>query len=201
MLTLKENKVLKIIKNSILLENKIPSIRNIMNQLGYKSPRSISLILEGLISKGIVIKNNGKIQIGNHSIDSDQNAETISIPLLGNIACGTPISAQENYETLIPISKKFIDNDKKYFFLRAKGDSMDLAGILDGDLVLVKQQDIANNGDIVVALIDEEATIKEIKINNNSIILLPKSSNPKHQPIILTSDFLIQGIVVTTIKI
>jgi repressor LexA len=76
---------------------------------------------------------------------------------------------------------------------------MNLAGINDGDIVLVRQQGSARNKEIVVALIDDEATIKEFNAADNMIILKPKSSNPAHKPIILTRDFMVQGIVVTTI--
>ncbi|OPZ63120.1 MAG: LexA repressor [Candidatus Aerophobetes bacterium ADurb.Bin490] len=76
---------------------------------------------------------------------------------------------------------------------------MNLAGINDGDAVLIRQQDTARNKDIVVALIDDEATIKEFNKSGDMVLLKPKSTNPKHKPIILTDDFMIQGIVVTTI--
>ena len=76
---------------------------------------------------------------------------------------------------------------------------MNQKGINDGDLVLVKQQSNANNGDIVVALIDDEATIKELRINDDNVVLLPRSSNKAHTPIILSRDFIIQGLVVSTI--
>jgi repressor LexA len=101
---------------------------------------------------------------------------------------------------MIPVSKEFIKDNNKYFFLKAKGDSMDHAGIFDGDLVLVQSQTYANDGEIVVALIDEEATIKEIKYNNDSIVLKPNSTNPNHVPFVLTRDFQVQGVVVTSIQ-
>ena len=78
---------------------------------------------------------------------------------------------------------------------------MDDAGINDGDLVLIRQQQIAKNGDKVVALIDDEATIKEFQNNGNMIVLKPRSKNSKHQPIVLTTDFRIQGVVETVISL
>jgi repressor LexA len=92
-----------------------------------------------------------------------------------------------------------IKGSNNYFLLRAKGNSMNEVGITDGDLVLVKQQPTADNGDFVVALIDDDATIKEFRKNNDAIVLKPRSTEQKHQPIILTRDFIIQGIVVATI--
>lgn len=127
--------------------------------------------------------------------------QTVKVPLLGSVACGTPIFAQENIEAYIPVSTHFIKPSNKYFILKASGDSMNEAGINDGDLVLVKQQQIANDKDLVVALIDDEATIKEFHKKQNMIILKPKSTEKKHQPIILTEDFRIQGIVEAVIPI
>jgi len=133
--------------------------------------------------------------------DNVVSAETINIPLLGSISCGTPIFAVENIEAEIPVSVELIKPTNKYFLLRAKGDSMNEKGINDGDLVLVKQQQTAENRDNVVALIDDEATIKEFHHNGDTIVLKPRSTNKKYQPIILTSDFRIQGIVITTISL
>jgi repressor LexA len=125
----------------------------------------------------------------------------VSIPVLGNVACGFPLFAEENIETEISVSTKLIRKDKKYFILRASGDSMNKANIDDGDLVLIRKEQTAEDGDRVVALIDDEATIKEFKNNRDHIVLLPKSTTKEHQPIILTRDFKIQGIVESIIKI
>lgn len=137
--------------------------------------------------------------------ETNENAviptKTINIPLLGSIACGTPILAIENIEAEIPVSVELMKGSNKYFLLRAKGNSMNEVGINDGDLVLVKKQFTAENGNIIVALIDDEAMIKEFHHNDNTIVLKPRSTNKKHQPIILTTDFKIQGIVVTTIPL
>ena len=121
--------------------------------------------------------------------------KTVKIPVLGNVSCGSPFFAEENIETYIPVSDRFMKTSYNYFILRASGDSMDDAGINDGDLVLIRQQQTAYNGDRVVALIDNEATIKEFYHKGNMVILRPRSKNSKHQPIILTEDFRIQGVV------
>jgi repressor LexA len=112
-----------------------------------------------------------------------------------------PTFAEENIETEISISTKLIKNDKKYFILRASGDSMNKSNIDDGDLVLIRKEQTAEDGDRVVALIDDEVTIKKFKNNTDHIVLLPKSTSKEHQPIILTRDFKIQGIVESIIKI
>ena len=128
------------------------------------------------------------------------HAQTVNIPLVGTAACGVPIFAEENIEGLIPVSTSLAKPGYKYFLLHAKGDSMNRAGINDGDIVLVRQQPNANDGDKVVALVDDEATIKEFHRTNDVVILKPKSSNPDNEPIILTKDFQIQGVVITTIS-
>ena len=132
-------------------------------------------------------------------ISINSSEETIDIPLLGNVACGFPILADENVEARVPVSIKLIKKGFRYFLLRAKGDSMNNAGIDDGDLVLIRQQQQAENGDKVVALINDEATIKEYHHNGSLVVLKPKSKSKKYQPIILSADFLIQGIVESVI--
>lgn len=141
------------------------------------------------------------IQKSNIEIDYGTNIQTVKVPLLGVVACGTPIFAEENIEAFIPVSDKLIKPSNRYFILKASGDSMDDAGINDGDLVLIRQQQTAQNGDKVVALIDDEATIKEFYHNGNMIVLKPRSKNSKHQLIILTNDIRIQGVVETVIPI
>jgi repressor LexA len=197
-LSQKESKVIRHIRNALVHEGKIPSVRELMRALGYRSPRSVSLLIENLIEKKYLRKkDDGSLQfIQNHSGEANQ---TVDVSLVGTGACGLPMLAEENVEAYFPVSTKIAKPPSKYFFLRAKGDSMNEAGINDRDLVLVKQQSVANNGDIIVALIDEEATIKEFNQNTEMIILKPKSSNKTHKPIILTKDFAIQGIVVTSI--
>lgn len=96
-----------------------------------------------------------------------------------------PIFAEENIETEIEISTKIAKSHEKYFFLRADGDSMNRKEILPGDLVLIRETNIAKNGDIVVALINDEATLKEYRYEGHSIYLIPHSDNPRHKPIIL----------------
>lgn len=142
--------------------------------------------------------NNRSIDIIAEDIKLD-NEQTIEVPVIGRASCGKPILAIENVETMIPVSKKLAKPPYKYFLLKAKGDSMNNAGINDSDLVLVRQQQTAQNKDIIVALIDDEATIKEYNIVDDKVILKPISSNPSHKPIILTNDFTVQGIVVSTI--
>jgi repressor LexA len=110
-----------------------------------------------------------------------------------------PIFAEENIETKIPISTKLLSPSDEYFFLRADGDSMNKKGIEDGDLVLIRKTNLPENGKIVVALINDEATLKEYRAMDGYIYLIPHSHNPEHKPIILDESdgmIMIQGIFV-----
>jgi repressor LexA len=202
-LSTRELQALKVIRTSLYDFGQMPSVRELMRQLDYKSPRSASVIISSLEEKGILIKkSNGSFQLSEFELPNNYGTreQTIKIPLLGSVACGLPIFADENIEAEIPISIKLIKKGHKYFLLRAKGDSMNNAGINDGDLVLIRQQQQAANGDRVVALIDDEATIKEYHHNGSLVVLKPKSKSSKYQPIILSDEFRIQGIVEAVIS-
>jgi repressor LexA len=198
----KELAALRTMRDFLMKNGKMPSVRELMKEMDYKSPRSAAVIFQNLIDKNILKKkDDGSIQFIQYEFNDNETTsiQTVKIPLLGAIACGLPILAEENIEAMIAVSTKLAKPTNKYFLLQAKGDSMNEKGISDGDLVLVKQQNTADNGDIVVALIDDEATIKELRINDDNVLLLPRSSNKVHTPIILSRNFIVQGIVVSTI--
>jgi len=199
-LTSKELETMRQIRNWLVHRGHTPSVRELMAALGYKSPRSAQDIIEKLEEKGYLKKNEtGTIKLIKDPDLGSTHAQTQDVPLIGIVACGNPIFAEENIEAMILVSTSLVKNSAKYFILRAVGDSMDLAGIEDGDLVLVQQQEIAEDGDKVVALIDDSATIKEFYKRDDVVVLKPKSSNPAHKPIILSEDFRIQGVVTNVI--
>jgi|APHig6443717817_1056837.scaffolds.fasta_scaffold177028_1 repressor LexA len=198
-LSSKETELIKAVRNT-LMKGHSPSVRELMEELGYKSPRSTAELIKKLAAKGYVRRNaEGDLQIIENFSGDESRVQTVEVPLVGQVACGSPILAEENIEQMIPVSTRIASPPYRYYMLRAKGDSMNLAGINDGDAVLVRQQGTARNKEIVVALIDDEATIKEFNKSGDMVLLKPKSTNLKHKPIILTNDFMIQGIVVTTI--
>ncbi|MFT5970019.1 MAG: repressor LexA [Flavobacteriales bacterium] len=198
----KEIQAIGVIRNSLMDSGQTPSVRDLMRELGYKSPRSASVIIDTLLSKGVLQKRgDGSMQLSDFKLEGLDNEQTVKIPLVGSASCGLPLFAEENIEGFIPVSLKLIKPSEKYFLLRANGDSMNLAGIQLGNLVLVRKQVTAQNGDKVVALIDDEATIKIFQHNGDTVVLKPKSDNPNHQPIILTNDFKIQGVVIATIPV
>lgn len=192
----KEALALKEIRNSILQNGVSLSVRQLMKLLDYSSPRSSALTIDSLVKKGFVKKkSDGTLQVIDSQNERDRVA-TVNIPLVGNVACGAPILAEENMTAMIPVSTRMARPPYKYFMLQAQGDSMNLSGINNRDLVLIRQQETARSGEKVVALIDDEATIKELLVTPNAHVLMPRSKNKDHKPIILTKDFRIQGVVV-----
>jgi len=195
-----ELKGLQFIRNFVLYRGKSPSLRAIAEHMGFKSPRSSSLLIDRLVKKGYLDRS----PMGNLRLLKDagllvRTEQTVELPLVGTVPCGLPLLAEENTEAWIPVSQRLAKPGAQYFLLRAAGDSMDQRGIHEGDLLLVRQQPVAENGDRVVALLGDEATVKELQRKKDKIILMPRSSNPAHKPIILDRDFMIQGVVVDTL--
>ena len=198
-LSKKAREALKHIRNSIMQQGRVPTVRELMISMNYKSPRSSVLLMEELQNEGFLErKNNGGFRLIK-DLKEGNMAVTVTIPLVGSVTCGAPMIAEENIEAWIPVSTAIAKTGYKYFLLKARGDSMDKAGIQDGDLILIRQQPDAHDGQNVVALIDDEATVKEFRHKGEFVTLVPNSTNNKHQPIILTKNFQIQGIVVATI--
>src|SRR3989338_1135360 len=128
----KESEALREIRNSLMRRGRIPSIRELMTSLGYRLPRSAAVLYENLIEKGALRrKPDGHLQLVNGIADESVRAQTVDVPLVGNISCGIPVLAEENVEAMIPVSTKLAKPTAKYFLLRAKSDSMDLKGIKD----------------------------------------------------------------------
>jgi repressor LexA len=198
-LSIKAKEALRTIRNAVMHTGKVPSVRQVMTALKYKSPHSAMLIMQELREHGFLEKKPGGDLRFVKDLPSRDVARTVAIPLVGVVACGAPMLAEENIEAMIPVSTTLARPGSKYFLLRAAGDSMNKAGINDGDLAMVRQQSDAENGQAIVALIDDEATIKRYYRTNDVVILKPSSTNPKHQPIILSGDFRIQGVVVATL--
>jgi repressor LexA len=196
-LTSKEQLLFQKIKEYIANNIKI-TIRALQAELDYASPRSISVMLDSIMMKGWLYRDSlEQIRISPNYISDSY--EVKAIPLVGGIACGMPIFAEENIETKIPISTKLLSPSDEYFFLRADGDSMNKKWIDNGDLVLIRKTNIAENGKIVVALINDEATLKEYRQVEWCVYLIPHSDNPRHKPIILDEsdgNIMIQGIFV-----
>ena len=199
-LTLQELKALRYVRNYIVHFRHSPSVREVQRDLGYSSPRSAAKLLTQLEELGLLKRRaNKQLQVLQGLPEDRAHARTILVPLVGSAPCGSPLLAEQNIEAMIPVSVSIARPPARYFILRANGDSMNLAGIADGDLVLVRQQSSAEEGDRVVALIDDEATIKVFRRSADAVALVPRSKNSRHLPIYLTTNFQIQGVVKATL--
>lgn len=179
-----------------------PSVREIQIAGSFASTRSVVQYLDALEASGFIARGPGSrnLRIVRRAEDDlDDSAETVALPVVGTVAAGTPLLAEQNIVDHRLVATNLLRRGAQHFLLTVRGDSMDQAGIGDGDLVLVRQQPTASNGERVVALIDEDATVKRLRIGPESVLLEPVSSNPTHKPIVLRRDFKIQGVVIATI--
>jgi repressor LexA len=188
------------------LKNKLgksPTLEEIRKAIGYSGISSVQRHIDALRKKNILTSDKYHSRSLEVTLSSK---ETVNIPLLGNVACGSPLLAIENIEAYIPYEKPLLKgNPDEYFFLRAIGDSMNKTSIHgktidDGDFVLAKKKNAADLGDRVIALIGDEATIKKLEKGKGHYILQPESSNLDNKPIYLFENFSIQGIVVDVVK-
>ncbi len=176
-LNAKQKMMFNFIKDTIDERGIAPSVREIGAAVGLKSTSSVQYNLNALENAGYIVRDaNLKRTI---RISSQDNAR--HIPLVGTVTAGKPILAVESIEDYIPIPSKSANRD--LFALRVKGDSMMNAAILDGDIIVVNRTPVAQNGDIVVALIDDEATVKRFYKENGHFRLQPE--NESYEPIIV----------------
>jgi len=190
----KDKKVFSFIKQKIINNGKNPTLKEINKITGGQSPRSASLVVDRLV-KARLIKRAGRGEIILLNENHDNSVSTREIPLIGNVSCGGPSYAEQNIQDYLSISTNIAKTGFNYFLLRATGDSMNKAGINSGDLLLVREQSTAENGEKIVALIDDEATVKFFEKKDNYIVLRPSSTNKNHKPIVLTENCQIQGVV------
>lgn len=197
-LTYREAAIVDFIKKNVRLKGYPPSVREIGLAVGLKSSSTVHGYLKRLEEKGFIRRDPTKPRAVELMGDPDRPGEDdISmVPLLGRVAAGQPILAAENRDFTIPLPSAFF-GDGEFFMLKVRGESMIEAGIHEGDLVVVRQQPSANNGDIVVALLEDEATVKRFFRENSHIRLQPE--NRAMEPIIAT-DVSILGKVVGLLR-
>ena len=180
----KQEEILNYKKNEILERGFPPAVREICQAVGLKSTSSVHSHLESLERNGYIRRDPTKpraIEILDESFNMIRR-EMVNVPIIGTVAAGQPILAEQNIEGYFPIPTEYMPN-KQSFMLKVKGESMINAGIFDGDKVLVKQQATAENGDIVVALVDDSATVKTYYKENGHYRLQPE--NDSMDPIIV----------------
>ncbi|MEG0830091.1 MAG: transcriptional repressor LexA [Anaerovoracaceae bacterium] len=191
----REKKILAYMKEEIKKKGYPPTVREICTALGIKSTSTAHKDIDGLVQKGYIVKDPSKpraLMIVDHNFHGEredvspdpenirvERTDVVDIPLVGQIAAGTPILADENIEDSFPIPSRFLGRGDN-FMLTVKGESMIEAGIMDGDYILVEQQQTAQDGDIVVAMVDgfeSEATVKTFYKENDHIRLQPENSS------------------------
>ncbi len=191
---------LRFIRNQVVHFGTTPSLREIGKAIGYSSPRSVQLMLERLERRKLLKRVDGVIRLSPGAVKIAASSDrVVDVPLVGSVACGLPSLAEQDPEALIPVSTKIARPGGVYFLLRARGTSMNRAGIQPNDLVLVRQQSTANNGEKVVALINDDATIKRFYRERDVILLRPDSTDKSHKPIVMSEEFSIQGVVAATL--
>lgn len=196
----RERQILTFIMEKVQKQGYPPSVREIAEGVGLKSTASVYLYLNSLDQQGFIKKDKRKpraLEILDISyrlgLIEEEGKEIIEIPILGQITAGEPILAQENIEDHFPIPLAFLRVKREnLFILKVKGDSMKDVGIMDGDLAIMKQQNTAENGDIVAALIGDEATIKRFYRLEDHIRLQPENNN--FEPIIV-KNIIILGVL------
>lgn len=204
-LTSKQKQMLSWIEDSVQQTGQAPTIRELQLKLGCSSPMGVVSHINALEAKGYITKVDGKARgIMLNNADSIKAADDIvQVPLVGTVACGMPIWAEEMVEEIIPLPKAFVKYPSDVFMLKAQGDSMNLAGIDDGDYIIFHKQNTAEEGDKVVVLIGSEATVKKYRVDkeHQRIVFQPMSDNPNHAPIIPEEGtFMIQGKVIGVVK-
>jgi len=190
-ITAKQREILEYIKNEILNKGYPPAVREICEAVHLKSTSSVHAHLETLEKNGYIRRDPTKpraIEIMDENFNLTRR-EVVNVPVIGNVAAGQPILAVENIESYFPIPAEMMPNHET-FMLKVKGESMINAGIFDGDQVLVQKQPSAENGEIVVALIEDSATVKTFYKEADHIRLQPE--NDAYDPIILP-DCIILG--------
>ena len=190
----REKAILKYIEKQVKENGYPPSVREIGKAVGLSSTATVHSYITALEKKGYIKKENQKgrtLKLLKGGLDGQEKIkekpaysgkELVDVPVIGKITAGAPILAVENVTDTFPIPVDFVGNSES-FMLTVRGESMIEAGILDGDYILVKKQDIARNGEIVVALIGEEATVKTFYKEDGHIRLQPENSTM--EPIIV----------------
>lgn len=201
----KQQMILDFVNKEVMERGYPPSVREICSAVGFKSTSTVHSYLSRLERNGFIHKDATKpralkvvgsqVNTQHRSVQDDiySRKELVNVPIVGKVTAGQPILAVENIEDTFPLPASVLQNSEA-FMLRVQGDSMIDAGILDKDLVLVRQQSVAQNGDVVVALIEDEATVKTFYKERGYFRLQPE--NKFLEPIIVKENLSILGKVI-----
>lgn len=200
-ITERQKSILALITKKVKEVGFPPTVQELADEFGFKSKNAAYKHLEALEKKGFIRRSAGGargITVLHRETGDPVIAGQNSVPLVGLVAAGTPILAEENIQRYVPVPDYLTASSGPYFALRVTGDSMVNAGIMEDDLVIVRSTNDAINGDIVVALSEEEATVKRLVINGMNKFLKPE--NEIYDNIPLSDSWSIQGKVVALIR-
>ncbi len=192
-----QEKILAFIKQEVREKGYPPSVREICEAVSLKSTSTVHGHLQRLEKKGLLHRDEMKPRA--IEVLGEEEPETppvVTVPLLGEVAAGVPIPAEQEYLDMLPLPESFVGSGE-HFILNVRGSSMIDIGILDGDMVVVRRQETADNGEIVVAMIDGEATVKRFYRENGGFRLQPE--NAAMEPI-LTDHVIILGKVTALLR-
>lgn len=197
-LTRRQREILTFVQRYADAHGYPPSVREIGQALGLTSSSTVHSHLAALERKGYLRRDPSKPRALEVLKDEREvpTKKVISVPVIGRVAAGQPILAQQNIEDYFPLPVDFVRTDE-CFILRVSGDSMINAGIYDGDLLVVRRQQTADNGDIVVARLEDEATVKRFFKEDDRVRLQPE--NPTMEPI-YTRDLTVEGVALAVIR-
>jgi len=198
-LTERQHKILDYIRYVTKVRNYPPSVREIGEAVGLSSSSTVHNHLNQLERRGLIKRDPSKsrtVQLVQDAEVDQQRRNAVSVPIVGHVAAGSPILAEQNIEDHVLLSSDLAKDG--YFMLRVRGDSMINAGILEGDLVLIRPQQEASNGSIVVALVEGEATVKGFERSDGRVKLI--AENPAYQPIVSNNVSLV-GVVRGVIRL
>lgn len=197
-LTARQRRIVEFISATVRERGYPPTVREIGEAVGLTSSSSVHAQLANLERRGLLHKDPTKPRA---MTLSEPKTKSVVVPLLGRIAAGAPVLAVENVEELLTVPASYAGDDE-HFALRVQGDSMTGAGILDGDVVVVRSGEAADDGDIVAALLpgpaEDEATVKRLKRSRNRVLLVPE--NPRLQPVEMDPEGRILGTVVAVLR-
>ena len=171
---------------------RVPSVREICDYTGLSSTSTVHHHLKALEEKGLIVREHGV----NRCIQITGEEKSVNVPVVGKVAAGEPITAIQNIEFYVPVSEQ-LKRGRELFALRIQGESMVNAGILDGDIVVVHRTPVAENGEIVVAMVEDSATVKRFYKENGHFRLQPE--NDSYEPIIV-DEVVLLGKVVSLIR-
>ena len=192
-LTKRQEDALNFIKTYIVSHGYPPTVREIATNIGVSSPATVQAHLDSLADKGYIKKGNNRNRTIELMVENEfipKNEDVIEVPLLGKITAGNPIEAIQNPNEFFSLPAYLVPKDKEVFTLNVSGDSMINAGILDGDIIIVERRNTARNGEIVVAMTEEnEVTLKTFYKENRHIRLQPE--NDTMEPFIFDNVFIL----------